>query len=752
MKAGAIDRRAFFQAGATAAGGLLVTLWWKGPASAGVAADGAGAAIPADVPKGASLGAFVRIEPDGAIVIVSARPEIGQGVKTSIPMLLAEELDVDWERVRVEQTDAVDPKYLDQFAGGSTAVHDSWEPVRKVGAAARAMLVAAAAETWGVPPAECSTGRGEVRHPAKGALRYEAVAERASALPAPKDVPLKDPAAFRIIGRPTRTVDLAEIVTGRTKYGLDVRLPGMLYASIERAPVFGGRVAKVDSARALAVRGVRKVVPISTEGTALPSGRPTAGANGVAVVADSSWAALKGRRALRIEWVDGPGLAESSAALRERMEKASREAAGRVLRNDGDFDTAFAGAAKKLEAVYEVPFVAASPMEPMNCTARTTDGGCELWAPTQNPYAAQSFAGSALGLDRKTLKDSVKVHLLRPGGGFGRRLDTDYAAEAALVAKAAGSPVQVLWTREDELRHGLYRTAGMHRMRAGLDPEGRPVAWSHAVANPSRYRWQHSEQEPHESEVTADDFPARLIPNLRVAYTEVDSLVPRGYFRSMVPGVNTFVLQCFLDEVAHAASRDPVELRLALLGPARKLEYDGHGGPSFDTGRLRRVLETAAEKGGWGKRPPAGRARGIACGFVFGSYVAEVAEVSLLRGGDVRVHRMVAAVDPGIVVNPEGARKQVEGAVLDGVNLALRLEITVKDGRVEQSSFGDYPFLRMADAPAIEVHLVESGAEPWGLGETGAPPAVAAVANAVFAATGERRRRLPLRSSQASRG
>ena len=733
-----LDRRTFLRIGATAAGGLLVGTWRTSGQEPTAAAPG----------RALALGAFVEIEPDGTVFVYSPRPEVGSGIKTALAMLIAEELDVDWKTVRVRQPALLDPKYLDQFTGGSAGISDSWEPLRKAGAAARAVLVAAAAERWQVAAADLSTERGAVVHPASGRrLAYGELVGRASELKPPDNPTLKSSADFRIAEKPTPTVDLHDIVTGRITYGLDVRLPGLLHAVVERSPVLGGKVARFDAARALAVPGVRKVVELPADRFALKSGRPVMVANGVAVIATSTWAAMKGRKTLSVEWEEGPDASESSTALRARLEKLASAAPGKVVRNDGDVDAALSSAARTLEAVYEVPFVEAAPLEPVNCTALVKDGRCELWAPTQNPYSTRSFAGTALGLPEDSWKTAITVNMIRPGGGFGRRLDTDYAAEAAyLAAQVPGEPVQVMSTRRDELAHSLYRSNGYHRMRAGLDAGGTLVAWSHHLANCSRYRYQHGESPPWDSEIYQDDFPAGHVPNFRVAYSEARSAIPIGYYRSMAPGATNFVLECFLDEIARAAGKDPLAFRLALIGGGRELPYSNYGGPKIDTGRLRRVLELAAEKGDWGKAAPKGRARGIAGGFVFGSYSAAVAEVAIARDRSVRVHRLTSSVDCGRVVNPAGARKQIEGAVNDALNLALKLEITFEKGRVVQKNFTDYPPVRMRESPPrIEGFLVESDKAPTGLGEIPVPPAVSAIANAVSALTGKRVRKLPIR-------
>jgi isoquinoline 1-oxidoreductase beta subunit len=725
-----MDRRAFLKIGATAAGGLLVGLSW--PARGQTA--------------GTAVGAFVEIAPDGSVTVYSPRPEIGEGIKTSLAMLIADELGVDWKSVTVRQPDRLEAKYLDQFTGGSGGLRESWVDLRKAVAAARAVLVAAAAERWGVPASECRTEAGAAIHSASGRrLAFGELVRRASEMPLPKEPPLRDAKEFRHVGRPTPTVDLSEIVTGRIRYGLDVRLPGMLHAVIERSPVFGGKVRRFDASRALAIPGVKKVLELPADRYTLKSGRPIMVSNGVAVVATSTWAAMKGRKALRVEWEPGPNAAESTAALRARSMNLAGEKPAQVLRNDGDVDAALASAAKTLEATYEIPYVEASPMEPVNCTAAFHDGVCELWAPTQNPYNARSYAGTVCGLPEESWEKSVVVNMLRPGGGFGRRLDNDYVGEAAYIAKEVpGAPIQVVWTRGDELAHSLYRSTALHRLRAGLDASGMPVAWSHHLVNPSRYRYQHGDSPPYDSEISQDDFPAQLIPNFRVGWTEIESAVPRGYYRAMMPGMNLWALECFLDEIAHAAGKDPLALRLALLGEPRQLKFSGYLGPFFDTGRLRGVLELAATKADWGKPAPRGRFRGIAGGFVFGSYAASVAEVSIARG-QVRVHRIVSAADCGTAVNPQGVVKQMEGGSIDGMNLALKLEITVDKGAVVQKSFADYPLVRMREAPVVEAHVVESAEPPTGIGEIAVPPAMGAIVNAVSAAAGKRLRRLPIR-------
>jgi isoquinoline 1-oxidoreductase beta subunit len=679
------------------------------------------------------LHVFVEIAPDGIITIASKNPEIGQGVKTSLPLLVAEELDAPWERVRVVQAD-LDQRYGAQFAGGSTAISENWLGMRQAGATARYLLITAAAARWRVDPVACRTEPGVVVHPPTGRrLGYGELAAEAARQPVPAEVGLKAPESFRIIGTRVPGADNPEIGTGRIRYGLDMRAPGMRYACIVRPP-FGAALDQLDDRRALQVPGVRRVVRID------PRPDPIELRGGVAVVADSTWAAMQGRRALEVTWraVDAP--TNDSARLREEMTRALQGGGEPLrLRDDGDVDGALRRAETVVEATYELPFLSHTPMEPMNCLADVRSGRCEIWGPMQNPGALRGLVAQVTGLDPA----EVTVHLTRAGGGFGRRLLSDYGAEAAYLAQAMGAPVQVVWTREDELQHDYYRPAGMHRFRAALDG-GRVTAWDQHLANPSRYAFARSKSRPVDSELYKDDFPGGFLPDVRMAYTLVPSAIPVGAWRATLHSANAFAVQSFVDELAHAAGRNPLELRLELLGAPRRLAYEAHGGPELDTGRLAGVLRLAAEKAGWSRPLAAGRARGIAAHFTFGTYVAEVAEVYRDSGGLVRVDRIVAAVDCGTVVNLSGAEAQVQGGVVDGLSAALYGEITVEQGRVKQANFHEYRLLRMDEAPPVEVHFVPGGETPTGLGEPAVPPVAPAVANAVFALTGERLRRLPL--------
>ena len=705
------------------------------------------AAPAADRPdaRGFEPNAFLRIDPDDRITIMVARAEIGQGVRTSLPMLVAEELDADWTRVHIEQAVAADA-YGDQYAGGSQSVRSSWVPLRRAGAMARAMLVLAAAQQWGVDPSACQTSRGAVLHPPSGRRStYGALASAAARMPAPTQILLKDPSRYTLIGRPTRQLDAPAIVQGTQQFGLDTRVPGMRFASIERAPVIGARIVAFDDAAARAVTGIRDIVRIDAD--ALPgfgdnNPRP---ADGVAVIADSTWLALRGRRALRISWSEGAA-AEDTQRRREQCRQLANAAPERVLRNDGDIDRAFAAAARTLEAVYELPLVAHAPMEPMNCLAHVRADRCEVWAPTQNPEAARALAAQVSGLPL----ESVTLHVTRSGGGFGRRFYSDFVGEAVYLSQRAGAPIQVMWTREDDLRHDYFRPASYHAMRGALDDKGGVLAWSQHLINAQRgdfLQWAPPKGETRLAagdELGTFDFPAGLVPNLRLMATAVRSCpVPLGQWRSVEDSTNVFVYQSFIDELAHLAGQDPLAFRLALLGPARPLPYYR---ASYDSGRLRRVFEAAAERARWGAAVPRGWGRGIAGSYANDAYVAVVADVEVDRRRDIHARRIVVAADLGTIVNPLGAAAQVEGSVIFGLSAALKQEIIIAQGRVVQSNFNDFPVIRMAEAPRIEVHLLPSTEAPLGAGETAVPPTAPAIANAIFAATGIRVRRLPIRS------
>lgn len=732
-----LSRREFCRVSVLAGGALLVGTCL--PAS-----EAAGSTRPTtNVPFAPN--AFVRVDPNDEVTVIVSRPEIGQGVRTSLAMLVAEELDVDWSRVRIEQAGVDAAAYGDQYAGGSQSVAHGWNPLRHAGAVARGMLLGAAAKRWRVAPEGCRTANGVVTHVRSGRrLSYGQLTAAAGRLPVPETVVLKDPGRFTLIGRPTRQLDTPAIVNGSQRFGLDTRVAGMRFASIERAPVLGARVAGYDEAAALAIAGVRAVVRIEADSLPGFGDNNPPPANGVGVIADSTWAALQGRRALGVRWVGG-AVTEDTLARQAECRRLAALPPQRVARNDGDVDAAFASAARMLQATYELPLLAHAPMEPMNCTAHVSEGRCELWIPTQNPADARRVAAAICGLPQQ----QVNVHVTRSGGGFGRRFYADFVGEAIVLARAAGAPVQAVWTREDDIRHDFYRPASCHAMRAALDAQGRLLAWSQHLVNAQRgdyLRWAPppgARELPPGDELGTADFPAGLVPNLRLAATPIRGCaVPLGQWRSVDESSNVFVYQSFIDELAHAAGQDPLAFRLAILGAARELPY---GSARYDTGRLRRVFEFAAHEGSWGTSLPAGQGRGIAGSYANHSYVAVVAEVEIDARREIRVRRIVAAADIGRVVNPLGAAAQIEGGILFGLSAALKQEITITGGRIQQGNFDDFPVLRMAETPRVEVHFLQSDDPPRGCGETGLPPIAPALANAVFAATGIRLRRLPLR-------
>ncbi len=685
--------------------------------------------------------AFLRIGSDGSIVIFAKNPEIGQGVKTSLPMLVAEELEVNWDQILVQQAD-FNPLMGAQFAGGSTAVKTNWETLRKAGATAREMLVQAAAGQWGVAPGDCRAAEGKVVNLLnKESLTYAQLADAASKLEVPKDVPLKDPKDFRIIGTEQRNVDSRQIATGQPVFGLDAKPKGMLTAAIAKCPVFGGKVKSFDPATALAVPGVVQVLEVEA------ADDPGVRIAGVAVIAKNTWAAFKGKNALQVEWDLGEGALESSDALLRQMEEKTAKAGDLQLRNDGNTDEAFQQAAQVLEATYEVPFLYHATMEPMSYIADVKPDSVECWGSTQVPGSAAFFAAQITGVPR----DKIKVHQARNGGGFGRRLMADYAAEAVFISHKIGQPVQVVWTREDDLQHDYYRPAGLYQLKGALDQQGRISAWQINAATTSRYLFRKSQDSPHKTEVFPDGFPAGFIPNFKMAYSPIATRVSTGAWRAPGHNATCFVDQSFLDELAVAAGKDPIDFRLELMGEEDKtMPYDDHGGPTYSTARLKAVIRKVGEMCNWKKGPAEGKFRGFAAHFMFGAYVAEVVEVSLdAETGRPKVERVYAAVDCGIVVNPLGARAQIEGGIVDGLSAAIYGGVTIQNGRVEQANFDTYQMLRYPESPEIVVELMPSAENPEGLGEISLPPVNAALCNALFRATGKRVRKLPLKDSEA---
>jgi isoquinoline 1-oxidoreductase beta subunit len=666
-------------------------------------------------------------------------------------MILAEELEADWTRMKIVQADS-EAKYGDMVTGGSASVRTSWEPLRNAGAAGREMLILAAAKEWGVPAAECVARDEAVHHAAsKRSAKYGTLAVKAAKLPVPKTPALKDPKDFKIVGMSEPRVDGPKIVVGAAKYGVDTKLPGMLYAVTARSPVFLGKVKKFDGSKALAVGGVKKVVEVpAVEMTSPFSFGPAKEGNqhflpsGVAVIADSTWQALQGRKALEIEWDELGHGSENTSDQRAKCAELAQKP-GQEVNKVGDADAAFAKAATKLEAVYELPFLAHTPMEPPNCTAYFKDGHCTIWAPTQNAQGVLAAVAHALGIPTS----NVTVHVTLMGGGFGRRLNVDYGVEAALISKEAGAPVKVFWTREDDIRFDYYRPMSLHRMRAGIDESGQVAAWMHHIVAPTTDGYYEGPESPDVSgsELAGPGLTCGAVPNYLLECSFLETAVPRGYLRAVDHLANRWAVDCFLDEIAVATKKDPVALRGELFGewhemPAPKNPDD----EVVDVRRLRKVINFAAEKSGWGTPMAERRGRGIAGSQAFSSYVAQVAEVTVAKSGAVKVDRIVLAIDCGRVVNPDIASAQLEGGVIMGLTSALRGEITLADGRVQQSNFNNYKMLRISEVPKIEIYFVASEEAPSGLGELGVLSVAPALGNAIFMATGKRVRSLPFRT------
>jgi isoquinoline 1-oxidoreductase subunit beta len=726
-----LNRRDFLKTGA--AGGAALVVAFHLPGSAYAAAE--------DQEKKPAnpFNAWVRITPDNRVTLILGKSEMGQGAMTALPMILAEEMYLDWKQVTVEQA-PTNPAIYDHGTGGSGSVAGSWLPLRRAGAAAREMLITAAAQHWNVSRDTCKPQDGGVLHGArKQFLTYGELVADASKLPVPdfNTVPLKNSDDFTIVGHDRKRFEAAAKSTGAAKFGIDSRMSAMEYAVIARCPVFGGTVAKLDATKAKAVPGVREVISIDAVG----EGAFTSG--GIVVLASNSWAAIQGRKALNITWDEGPNAGESSESLRKHfIENAAKP--GKVVRNEGDADAALSSSTKKIEAVYELPFAPHACMEPMNCTVHIGRDGAEAWVPTQAPQWAQQIIAKVSGLPL----EKVDVHTTLMGGGFGRRYQADFVMEAAQVAKATGKPVQVLWTREDDMQHDFYRPASYHRMEGAVDAQGKLAAWKHFQSSTSIAAvWdKNGKEKPEASEFATAAFIPYETPNFRVEYALAHSGVPRAWWRSVEHSSSGFVVETFVDELAAAAGADPLQFRLQLIGDARKIPdfTNPKENKPLDTARLKGVLQLAAEKAEWRKSLPKGVARGIAGYYSFESYTAAVAEVSVDQG-QVRIHRIVYAVDCGRPVNPAGVVAQVESAAVYALSAMMKNAITIDRGRVVQANFNDYDMPRMSEVPKIEVHLVASKEDPTGIGEPGLPVVAPAVGNAVFAATGKRLRRLPIK-------
>ena len=707
--------------------------------------------------KELALNGWFKISPDNSVTVMVPRQEMGQGVYTALAMLVAEELDADWSKVKVEQA-PVDKMYANitmltdglpfdendksyaaaiarrvgyslgdtlgvQATGGSTSVRDAWESMRVAGASAREMLVAAAAKQWQVSASECTTRNGVVSHQAAGKqATYGELAGAAAQLPVPTQPKLKDPKDYVLIGKAQRRLDIPEKVTGAAQFGLDVRVPGMVYAAIAQCPVFGGTLKSVDESKIKSMPGVKRVVSLS---------------NAVAVVADSYWRAKTALTALPIVWDEGANAKLSSTEITEQFQRDLESGKAGSYRDEGDAIAELGRAAKVIEAQYHVPFLAHATMEPINCTARVADGGCEVWVPNQAPSLVQWIAGKTAGI----ATEKVVVHTPYLGGGFGRRSEMDVVVQAVSIAKELNGPaVKLVWSREEDMQHDMYRPAAIAKFRAALDGEGKPTAWWNRIVGPSVtlsfmeriVPWAASDlmQDKTNAEGAAD-IPYE-IPNLKVEHVLARTPIPVGFWRSVGHSYNSFFKESFIDELAHAAGKDPYEFRHGLLA-----QHPRH----------RTVLETAAQKAGWGTPLEKGMGRGIALHKSFHSIVAQVAEVAVSAEGDIQINRVVCVIDCGQTVNPDTIIAQMESGIIFGLSAALFGEITIKDGRVEQGNFPSYDMLRLAETPQIEVHIIASDYPMGGVGEPGTPPIAPAVTNAIFAATGKRIRQLPIRAA-----
>ena len=712
-----VSRRTFLKVGAAAGGGFVLGFNLPTFLSDAIAA-GSSSFEP---------NAFIRIAGDGSVTMTMPYVEMGQGTYTSIPMLIAEELEVDLKQVKLEHAPPNEKLYGNPLLGGlqatgnSNAVRGSWQPLRQAGAAARTMLIAAAAKRWKVDSSSCRAEHGEVVHTASARrIKYGALVGDAAQMPVPEKVALKGVAEFKLIGTPAKRLDTPAKVNGKAVFGIDVRPPGVKIATLAQSPVFGGRLKSVDDTAARKVKGVRQIVRLD---------------DAVAVVADHMGAAKKGLAALTIEWDDGAHGKLDTHQIVNELEQASLKP-GAVAQNIGDVDKAMAGAATKVEGTYQVPFLAHATMEPMNCTVHVRKDGCEVWVGTQAMARAQAAAAKVTGLPL----DKVVVHNHLIGGGFGRRLEIDGVTRATQIAMHVDGPVKVVWTREEDIQHDMYRPYFFDRFSAGLDQKGMPVAWNHRFAGSSVIaRWAppffKNGLDPDTTEGAID--LAYGLPNMHVEYVRVEPPgIPTAFWRSVGPSHNVFVVESFMDELAAAAKQDPVAYRRSLLDKSP---------------RAKAVLDLAAQKAGWGQALPQRVGRGVSLQFAFGSYLSHVAEVEVSTDGAVRVRRVVCAIDCGIVVNPDTVRAQIQSAVMFGVTAALYGQITLKDGRVEQTNFDTYQILRMNEAPVVEVHIVQSSESPGGIGETGTSAIMPAVANAIFAATGKRLRKLPVDSAELRR-
>jgi len=705
-----VSRRTFLVAGAAAGGGLLLGFYLPQRVIAEAATAGTDVFGP---------NAFVRIRPDNSVTLVMPQVEMGQGTYTSMSMLIAEELEVDLAQVTLEAAPPDDKLYANpltgfQVTGGSTSVMAYWEPLRRAGATARVMLIAAAANDWSVDPLSCRAEKGAVVDPATGRrLKYGELADAAAKLPVPDKVALKDPKDFTLIGTPAKRIDTPDKVNGKAQFGIDAIVPGMKIAAVAACPVFGGKLVNVDDSKAMAIKGVRQVVRLD---------------DAVAVVGDHMWAAMQGLAALDIDWDDGPNANVSTASIVEQMEIASQKE-GVVAHKEGDIAKGMTDSARKVEAVYEVPFLAHAAMEPMNCTVHVREDGCNIWVGNQVVSRAQAAAAQVTGLP----PEKVQVHNHLIGGGFGRRLDVDGITQAVAIAKQVDGPVKVIWSREEDIQHDVYKPYFFDRMTAGLDANGTPIAWHHRITGSSVWaRWlPPTFKNGFDPDTIEGAEPPYELPNILLDYVRHEPPgLTTGNWRGVGPTHNIFVVESFIDELAAAAKKDPVEYRRGLLGKSP---------------RVLGALNLAAEKAGWGQPLAPGLGRGVSVQLAMGTYLSQIAEVEVSKDGEVSVRRVVCALDCGMVVNPDTIAAQIEGGIIFGISAALWGEISLKNGRVEQNNFNDYRVLRINETPLIEVHLVKSTETPGGIGEPGTIGIAPAMTNAIFALTGKRIRKLPIK-------
>jgi isoquinoline 1-oxidoreductase subunit beta len=717
-----VGRRQFLKIAGGAGAGLVLAFSLGGPfARSANAAAASGETV---------LNAYIRIAPSGAIILYNKAPEIGQGIKTSFPMILAEHLDADWADVQIEQAPINPAVYGRQSAGGSRSTPTGWEPLRRAGAAARAMLVSAAAKDWGVAESELTTEKSTLIHAASGRrAKYGTLAAKAAMLPAPdeKTVHLKDKKDYKLIGTRVMGVDVPRIVIGQPLYGIDQVQPGMVYATYTKCPATGGKVAKANLDEIKKIPGVKDAFVI--EG----NGRVSELMPGIAIVANSTWTAIKAKRALKVTWDESQASKDSWTGLQQQARTIAAKAPAAMLKQGGDVEGAFTGG-KTVEGFYTYPYLSHSPMEPQNCTAVVKDGGIEFWAPTQAPDRALDQIAELMGID----KSKVLIHQVRAGGGFGRRLSNDYMCEVAAIAKRVGTPVKLQWTREDDFAHDFYRPGGFHQMKGAVDSKGKLVAWSDHFITVSA-----DGKNPNGSaNMETEAFPASVLANTRIGQSFLASTTPTGPWRAPRTNAIAWVIQSFMHEMSTAAGRDHLEFLLEAMGEPRWLEPKDE--TALNTARAAAVIRLAAEKGGWGKPMPKGGGLGLAFFFSHSGHFAEVADVSVDANRRVTVHKVTVAADVGPVINMSGAETQVQGAVIDGLSTMLGLEITMENGRMQQANFNDYPILRMAHAPEVEAHFIQADYPPTGLGEPALPPLAPAVCNAIFAATGHRIRQLPL--------